>query len=431
MDRSWISRRWTQEEVRLLLETEEEEGQVLDYKEQLPDSRNEAAKRELCADVAAFANADGGVLVFGVAEKRDNSRTTGRPSSDNVGLADFDPDRDEARLRAILQSGIEPAGPALAIDVVDGYGHGPVVVVRVMRSWRGPMFVKHERETVRFYIRRGRDKLSMKWTEIQAAFLRGGQAGKLAQQFVDERVSRIIAGATPVLLPLGIPKALIHLIPMGQVLSGEPIALHQAVRSRELETRIHQSDDGYGTFPPRFNSDGLVKGDSHMEPGNTMWMYTQLFRDGCLEDVYAGGWVQDDGNINCQYLTRHLAEETTRYLRLLWSLEVAGPISVRITLTEVRGRKAIPFGRVLGLPHLLGRAIDRDVVTCPEILVEDLDAFGTGNLRDAFDAIWQACGYPYSPDFDQNGEWRLARTDTAPFDYIWELTRPGSRVEGL
>jgi hypothetical protein len=115
----------------------------------------------------------------------------------------------------------------------------------------------------------------------------------------------------------------------------------------------------------------------------------------------------------------------------LRSLEVAGPLSARITLTDVRGYQAKQFGRMPGVPHLLGRAIDRDVVTCPEILVEDLESFGTGHLRDAFDAIWQACGYPYSPDFDENGEWKLAKTNSPPFEYQWEFTRPGSRAAML
>jgi hypothetical protein len=43
------------------------ERKTLDYKQQLPEA-NDAAKRELLADVSSFANTLGGDLIFGVAE---------------------------------------------------------------------------------------------------------------------------------------------------------------------------------------------------------------------------------------------------------------------------------------------------------------------------------------------------------------------------
>jgi hypothetical protein len=53
----------------------------LDYKLQLPSAQSDD-KREFLYDVASFANAAGGDIVFGVADERDSSgKATGIPAS--------------------------------------------------------------------------------------------------------------------------------------------------------------------------------------------------------------------------------------------------------------------------------------------------------------------------------------------------------------
>src|SRR6266545_2953371 len=57
---------WTLDKVRELLANKYMEQETCDYKERLPDRRDETGKKRLRKDCCAFANSSGGFLVFGV-----------------------------------------------------------------------------------------------------------------------------------------------------------------------------------------------------------------------------------------------------------------------------------------------------------------------------------------------------------------------------
>lgn len=69
---------WTEESIRRLLEAGVFEGEEFDWKEKLPHSRGEVDKDRLRKVCAAFANARGGFLVYGVADSRSNMPPTER-----------------------------------------------------------------------------------------------------------------------------------------------------------------------------------------------------------------------------------------------------------------------------------------------------------------------------------------------------------------
>ncbi len=49
--------------------------------------------------------------------------------------------------------------------------------------------------------------------------------------------------------------------------------------------------------------------------------------------------------------------------------------------------------------------IDRDILLLPEIVIESYDVIAEDILRPCFDSIWNACGFPRSPNYDDTGEW--------------------------
>ena len=70
--------------IEALIANEVSESQDLEYKEKLPGG-NKDERKEFLADVVAMANAIGGVIVYGIAE-RPGSRSTHRPSREGRGL---------------------------------------------------------------------------------------------------------------------------------------------------------------------------------------------------------------------------------------------------------------------------------------------------------------------------------------------------------
>jgi schlafen family protein len=77
-----------------------QEGQTLEFKRDLPGTRDED-KREFLADVSSFANTDGGDMIYGVAE--DQGVIT-----DIVGASSPDFDAEILRLENLVRDGVSP-----------------------------------------------------------------------------------------------------------------------------------------------------------------------------------------------------------------------------------------------------------------------------------------------------------------------------------
>ena len=92
-----------------LLTNQVREGRTLDYKDRLLIDDREK-KKELLADVTAFANAAGGDIIYGIQERRDNSKPTGIPESVS-GLGNIN--RDAVLLRL---GGRPRISPDLSLD---------------------------------------------------------------------------------------------------------------------------------------------------------------------------------------------------------------------------------------------------------------------------------------------------------------------------
>lgn len=91
----------------------------LDWKESLPDSRNQSAKEEFAKDIAAMVNSGGGMIVFGV---REDERSA---ASELVGVPPWT-DAEERRLRQIAYSLIQPPVQNITFTAL---AHGPITVV--------------------------------------------------------------------------------------------------------------------------------------------------------------------------------------------------------------------------------------------------------------------------------------------------------------
>ncbi|HXU29663.1 MAG TPA: ATP-binding protein [Thermoanaerobaculia bacterium] len=162
------------------------EGRHIEYKQALPSDKSE--KRDFLADVSAFANADGGDILFGVHDKRANGQSTGQP--DFVGLSGLNVDQEILKLQNSIRDGLEPP---LRVEIreVPGFDKGPILVVRVPQSWNSPHMIK---STPSFYVRNNNGNNPLGVQEIREVFLRSETIEKRMREFRDERLGRILSG---------------------------------------------------------------------------------------------------------------------------------------------------------------------------------------------------------------------------------------------
>lgn len=155
---------WTLDAVTALVQSGALESEVFDFKERLPHSGDGSGKERLRSICAAFANADGGFLIFGVSDKGGLS-----PVDRLVGL--------ESNTEFAERFGQFPR--ACSPSVTWQFRDPPVTlsndrvlhVIQIPKSYNGPHAVGSDDEGWRFPKRTNQGTSRMSMQEIRTAFL--------------------------------------------------------------------------------------------------------------------------------------------------------------------------------------------------------------------------------------------------------------------
>jgi hypothetical protein len=373
------------------------EGRTIEYKQELPGGTDDD-KKEFLADVSSFANAAGGDIVYGLTEQRDErGKPTGIPDKAE-GLAGINADQQKRRLEEMIRTGIDPRLPGLRINHYDGFPSGPVIVIRVPKSWAGPHMVAFKNHS-RFFTRNSAGKYQLDVREIRAAFTASGDLRAKITAFRTDRVGKIIANEAPFDLP-ATPKIILHLVPLTILDPVIQFDLAPVSNDPSLVTPISNSGydrrnnlDGYLSY--RFTGQG-GKGDG----------YCQLFRSGAFEAVDADllNASADVKLVASTYVEEHVLQATARYFKAARQIGVPMPLIVMATVTGLKG-----YGMATGSVWLNFQptcTIDRDVLLFPDALVDNYGVSADVALKPIFDAFWQSAGFECCPHYDANGRWR-------------------------
>lgn len=128
------------EELKLYISNRVQESLHLDYK--ASDSLNDKARNEIAKDVSAFANSDGGIIIYGIRE-------------DNHLPTEIDGGADHSRytkewLEQVIVSNISPKIDGLLIHAIPISDTHSAYAVGIPKSYRGP----HQERTSHRYYRR-------------------------------------------------------------------------------------------------------------------------------------------------------------------------------------------------------------------------------------------------------------------------------------
>jgi len=380
-------------DVDALVSNQSIEKKTLEYKEFLAGS-SDSDKKEFLADVSSFANASGGDILFGIQEQRDNvGKTTGIPAAAN-GLANTNSDLEIRRLESMIRDGIAPRIAGVQIKPIEGFANGPVLLLRVPKSWAAPHMVLF-RNDFRFYSRNSAGKYQLDITEIRSAFALSEALPERIQRFRDGRLAQIIAGETPVIISDS-PKIVLHVLPVSSFDSNVHVDLRAILEQRPELQPIYAS--GSNT---RYNFDGILL-STNRTASATDSGYVQVFRSGAIESVTTDLLGRIDKLIPSLIFERELILALDRYLRFEKNIGNNPPIVIMLSILGVKGH--IMATRRLVFPDE-ARAIDRDNLLLPDILVEDYSQLACRLLHPAFDAIWQAAGWSRSGNYDDEGVW--------------------------
>jgi hypothetical protein len=375
-------------DIQEIVHNEIPESRALDYKLELHPA-TDAGNKEFLKDISAFANTVGGYLIYGVNEE-------GGIPVDIKGVEIDDFDKMKLRFENLLRTGVHPAIRGVDFVAVDLKEATKVVVIKVPKSIARPHVVKIK-DHFRFYGRNSGGVYMLEVDDLRRAFLASETLGTTIRNFRSDRLAQIATGEGHIPLEKG-AKTVLHLIPVSAFELGMKYDL-DSISDSDIKPIYNVG------WSNRVNFDGLVSFFDDRERG-TVWSYAQLFRNGIIEavDVKLLSPHDDKKEIPSVYFERKIVCALENYIYVLGKLGVDLPIWVALSLLGVKGYQMV------GTPDLLRYRtypIDRDELIIPEVQVEQEQVSGERILKPAFDAIWNACGYERSFNYDENGNWRV------------------------
>jgi hypothetical protein len=175
------------EMLRSLVESKIAEGQLIEFKRMINVSDTKA-KKNLSAEVASFANASGGDIVFGMDEKEGCA-------SELTPLPEFDANKTELQLRQIFNSNIEPPVPGLTFFPVKIRPAEFALVLRIPRSWSRPHVLLGD--PPQFLVRDGNRRRAFTLRELREVFGLSISIAERMKQFRADRISSLVSDNAP------------------------------------------------------------------------------------------------------------------------------------------------------------------------------------------------------------------------------------------
>jgi hypothetical protein len=362
------------------------EGRTIEYKQSLPTDIDKD-KIKFLAGISSFANGIGGDYIIGIVENK------GVPT-DVTGIEVDDIDKEKLRLEQIIRTGISPSIPSVLIRDILLANKKVIFLIRIPQSWISPhrvIYCGHDK----FYLRNSAGKYPMDVDELRIAFTLSETIEKKIKNFKVERIAGVLSGDTPVKLRDN-PKVILHFVPLSSFNRVQCIDLDK-VNSDPVK---HLSPIYGRAHDWRFNFDGYLTYSSFDKDFRS---YVQLFRNGIIEAVEAGLIRSGDNTFRIPMTTfeKEIIESVERYLSTLMLLEVNPPVFIFLTLLDVKGYT---------IPHKfqfdddVSHKIDKDILSLPEVSVNNFDIDISKIMRPGFDAIWNACGFRRSMNYDENGK---------------------------
>lgn len=374
----------TEEDLKSLVDNEVQEDRRLEYKGELNLSDNEH-KRKLLKTVCAFSNTSGGLLIYGITEN-------GGFPDELVGL-DFNPDTEISRVIDIIKNRSEPPIGLFEPHSVDLPKIGKkALLIKVFKSWRAPHRVRMNGKN-EFFIRNKNKSDPMDIEDLRIGFNLSETFAEKIRSFREDRISKISSGETPVSLREG-SKIVIHLVPLNAFYPGQNYDIEK-ITNDWLNLRPFNETPNIG----RYNLDGFIT--YHYYSREDLLSYLQIYRNGIIETTDSE--ILSDDYIPSEYFEEKIIKSINSYLDILKNLRVETPILMFLTLIDVKG-KYMYIDR-MSRRQIEAPVIDRDILLLPEFIIEEYDEGISRILRSCIDTVWNACGYPKSPNFDDNNEW--------------------------
>ncbi|GAA4481154.1 RNA-binding domain-containing protein [Gluconacetobacter asukensis] len=362
-----------EENIIFLIENSTTEDLYIEFKSETYGT-NDEAKRELLADVSAFANAQGGDLLLGVGAEAGQANAL-------PGIGMIDADKEILRLESIIRDGLEPRVAGIRSRALRLASGEQIIVIRIPASMIAPHRSVASKGG-RFYRRNSAGKYEMDIQELRETFTGG--------EHLADRLTGIheiaVAAAKGRNMPFSIgtlPAAVLSLTPLDYFRQTRDVELDE-FNSQQPYLRRPSPTSWMTTLEgtlihglPTENGVSMVEG------------YAHTHRSGRIEAAWRlGGPSQTSSEsearlVFANYFEGGLCDQAMTAANRLTQMGISGPWVVAVTILNIRGYD-------LQRDHFNGTTAYRDEAALPSLRLERISA---ETLTPIFNTFWRLFGH--------------------------------------
>ena len=381
------------EDIERLVNNKISESRTLDYKKEISIEKGEDRK-EFLYDICSFVNTEGGVIIYGISELKDEEqRNTGIPEA-ICGIKD-NFDKLIQKIEDLIKTSIEPNIFNITIKHLSKDNKN-ILFIGLPKSLGLPRMVTYN-STNKFYRRRNSGKYLVDIYELNQMFMESFETFKSLEEFRTNRLNKIrkgeyISNVNPRNLTL------LHISPIS-FFQFNQLSLTELGIQESIHTVLKPMTRG--GWESRYNFEGLLIFNYDNER-DEITAYNQIFRNGIIEFcTHLFHEKLDENILYLGWLELQIIESVNKALQLYKTLDVSPPFVVHLTITDLLNRKIDPPKTI----HLINtRPFITNDLLIPNIVINDFDENIEKKLSTIFNIIWQSAGCRKSPHFNDIGE---------------------------
>lgn len=369
-----------------LIEDQIPESLTLDYKRDFK-LKDDSDRSELLADITAFHNTEGGIIIFGLEDEKDeNNQNTGIPKlpSENKVLID-NYDNEKNKIEETIKNNTDPQLNNLRFSTLLDINGCKVFAISVPKNQSLPTRVSFKNSS-KFFRRRNTGKYLLDTHELCNLFIKNMEMRDRAKQFIQKRIELI--KINPVWDTISeMPSILLHIIPLSNMDNTSLEFLPGSFHNNMISKLPPIMSSGY-----RYNHtfDGFV---IHTNPYPDVYSYNSIFRDGCIEVFTTGVYMQDTGNnyfLSGEILAVEILKQINQASEFYTTVPIEAPFCISLALNNIKG---VPFS---GL-YRHKKGFRNDSLLFPIVIIQNFKLDYHKAMESLFHIIWQSAGYEMCP----------------------------------
>lgn len=365
---------------------------MLDYKRifQIDDDKKTGNRREFVRDVVSFYNSEGGCIIYGIDEKRDDKGSaTGYPNE----FFDNDVenwDKTERQIYDIIRSNTDPPITNLNARLIKVESKN-IIVIGIPRRIGLPAMVTFDNND-NFLKRIQTNKYQVNTMELYQMFIEAFELNKKIEDFVASRISLSENQKDSI-------NVYLHIFPYsfsnGKLINIRTIDLYNEqhllnpIRGNHINFKLDLSS--------KYNHEGyktMLLDNTGIEVSSM-----QIFRNGVIEYLTTTleGVNTDKAFMGIEFI-RQIIFAIQRTLELYTQIFISPPFAVVINMLNTSGVTLLRYGK-----DSVNGTIVTDRISMPIVLLENF-SYNSEKLfevlKEYFDIIWQSAGNKEAPSLE-------------------------------